>query len=226
MEGRFIIEGVKMADEMLSSFRHLIIAVYATEKWIVKNRQKLPNDIKVQEVQDFELQKMTSLTVANEVIILAKKPEPFSFIPDDNPVVVALDHLQDPGNLGTIIRTCDWFGIKHIICSPDTVDMYNPKVVQSAMGSLLRLTIQYQLIEDFIAVNPAYQSCVATLEGEDYNQVIFPEKIILIIGNESKGVSDALRIMSSLAISIPGKGEAESLNAAVATAILLAKITC
>ena len=223
-EGVFVLEGVKMADEIISSYSHLIRAVYAIKKWIVKNRGKLTNSISVYEVQEFELQKITGLSVANEVLVVLNKPASGIFIQDDNPVVVALDQIQDPGNLGTIIRTCDWFGVNQLICSPDSVDAYNPKVVQSAMGSLLRVTINYMPIEQFIKDNSGYTPCVAVLDGEPYNKFLFPEKTLLIIGNESRGVSLSLRKIADKAITIPRRGKAESLNAAVAAAILLSKM--
>lgn len=223
-EGVFVMEGVKMADEIISSYSHLIRAVYATEKWIVKNQGKLTKSISVHELQTFELQKITGLSVANEVLVVLNKQTSRKFVPDENPVVVALDQIQDPGNLGTIIRTCDWFGVNQIICSPDSVDAYNPKVVQSAMGSLLRVTIDYKQIEQFISEHSMYTPCVAVLDGETYHDFLFPEKTLLIIGNESRGVSVSLRKIATKAITIPRRGEAESLNAAVAAAILLSKI--
>lgn len=223
-EGVFVIEGIKMADEILSSYSQLVRAVYATEKWIVKNQGKLTNSISVHELQTFELQKITGLSVANEVLVVLNKPTSIKFVPDENPVVVALDQIQDPGNLGTIIRTCDWFGVNQIVCSPDSVDAYNPKVVQSAMGSLLRVTIEYKKIEQFINDHSMYTPCVAVLDGETYYDFLFPEKTLLIIGNESRGVSVSLRKIATKAITIPRRGEAESLNAAVAAAILLSKI--
>lgn len=224
-EGVFVIEGIKMADEILSSYSHLVRAVYATEKWIVKNKGKLTNSMSVHELQTFELQKITGLSVANEVLVVLNKPTSPKFVPDENPVVVALDQIQDPGNLGTIIRTCDWFGVNQIICSPDSVDAYNPKVVQSAMGSLLRVTIAYMQIEQFINEHSMYTPCVAVLDGETYHDFKFPEKTLLIIGNESRGVSVSLRKIAAKAITIPRRGKAESLNAAVAAAILLSKIS-
>ncbi|MFM1963272.1 MAG: hypothetical protein RLZZ172_2117 [Bacteroidota bacterium] len=224
-EGVFVMEGIKMADEVISSYSHLIKAIYAIEKWIVKNRGKLTNDISIHQVQDFELQKITGLSVANEVFVVLNKPASSIFTPHDNPVVVALDQIQDPGNLGTIIRTCDWFGVNHIICSPDSVDAFNPKVVQSAMGSLLRVNITYMQIEQFISDNRLYSPCVAVLDGESYDKFTFPDKTLLIIGNESRGVSVSLRKIADNAITIPRRGKAESLNAAVAAAILLSKIT-
>jgi TrmH family RNA methyltransferase len=224
-EGVFVMEGVKMADEIISSYKHLIKHIYATEKWIVKNQEKLTNDISIHQVLDFELQKITGLSVANEVLIVLNKPASSIFTPHDNPVVVALDQIQDPGNLGTIIRSCDWFGVNYVICSPDSVDAFNPKVVQSAMGSLLRVNIIYIQIEQFMNDNRLYSPCVAVLDGESYEKFEFPEKTLLIIGNESRGVSVSLRKMADRAITIPRKGKAESLNAAVAAAILLSKIT-
>jgi TrmH family RNA methyltransferase len=224
-EGVFVMEGVKMADEIISSYSYLIKSIYAIEKWIVKNRGKLTNNISIHQVQDFELQKITGLSVANEVLVVLNKPTTSIFTPLDTPIVVALDQIQDPGNLGTIIRTCDWFGVNQIICSPDSVDAYNPKVIQSAMGSLLRVNSTYMPIEQFIKDNSMYTPCVAVLDGESYDKFVFPEKTLLIIGNESRGVSVSLREIAKKAITNPRRGEAESLNAAVAAAILLSKIT-
>lgn len=223
-ENVFIVEGIKMADEIITYSSSLIKVIYATEKWLVKNRKKINKDILIHELKDDELQRLSQLTVANEVIILLRKPVYQEFNPEDHPVVVALDRIQDPGNLGTIIRTCDWFGVSQIICSPDSVDAFNTKVVQAAMGSLMRVQVRYQNIELFLSDFSMYTPSVAVLDGQPINDVIFPEKTVIIFGNESKGVSDGLQSGADIRFTIPRKGRAESLNVAVAAAIVLSKI--
>ena len=223
-ENVFIIEGVKMADEIINLSSPLIKVIYATEKWIVKNIPKLSNNIFIRQLRDDELQRISQMTVANEVIILLKKPVFSDFNPDEHPVVVALERIQDPGNLGTIIRTCDWFGVNHVICTPDSVDIFNTKVVQAAMGSIMRVQVTYQEINHFIKKFSMYESCVAVLDGQSINEVRLPDKALLIFGNESRGISAELQLKADLRLTIPRKGHAESLNVAIAAAIVLSKI--
>ena len=138
---------------------------------------------------------------------------------------MVLDQVQDPGNLGTIIRSCDWFGVENLICSNDTVDAYNPKVVQSAKGSLLRPTIYYTALEQFLSLMPDMPVYAAVLDGESIGQAVFEMPCLLLIGNESKGLSSVIRAFATKAITIPRKGKAESLNAGVATAVILSAMT-
>lgn len=223
-ENVFIVEGVKMADEIITNSSSLIKVIYATEKWIVKNGNKISKGILIHQLKADELQRLSQLTVANEVIILLRKPDFPHFNPENHPLVVALDHIQDPGNLGTIIRTCDWFGVDYIICSPDSADAFNTKVVQAAMGSLMRVQVRYQDINLFLSEFGMYTSCVAVLDGQPINDVTFPEKTVVIFGNESKGVSAGVQSDADIRFTIPRKGQAESLNVAVAAAIVLSKI--
>jgi TrmH family RNA methyltransferase len=134
---------------------------------------------------------------------------------------LALDDVQDPGNMGTIIRIADWFGIKHIACSPGCVDVYNPKVVQSAMGSHLRVQVHETELGDFIK-GLGLPVFAATLHGENVYQLPKPGYGILLLGNESKGVSEELINIATRKVTIPGKGGAESLNVAVSAGILCA----
>ena len=138
---------------------------------------------------------------------------------------MVLDQVQDPGKLGTIIRSCDWFGVENLICSNDTVDAYNPKVVQSAKGSLLRPTIYYTALEQFLSLMPDMPVYAAVLDGESIGQAVFEMPCLLLIGNESKGLSSVIRAFATKAITIPRKGKAESLNAGVATAVILSAMT-
>ncbi len=141
-----------------------------------------------------------------------------------NSVSLMLDEIQDPGNLGTIIRTADWFGIKNIICSNQCADCYNPKVVQSTMGSLIRVNIIYSDLKEFINRNKAINIYAATLNGKNISSLKKIKEAIILIGNESKGVKEDLLNLVSQQITIPKIGEAESLNAAVACGIILSQI--
>ena len=136
-----------------------------------------------------------------------------------------LDTIQDPGNFGTIIRTADWFGIENIICSAACADMYNPKVVQSTMGSLARVNIFYTDLPDWLKENKHLKKYAAALVGKNINSLKAVKEAIIIIGNEGKGISDAVMNLADEKITISKKGEAESLNAAVAAGIILAAVS-
>ena len=135
-----------------------------------------------------------------------------------------LDEIQDPGNMGTIIRTADWFGIENIICSEDCVDSYNPKVVQSSMGSLGRVNVIYADLEEFINGNKSVSIYAATLGGTSLYALDKINEGIILIGNESKGINDGLSKYAAKQITIPKSGKAESLNAAVAAGIILSHV--
>jgi TrmH family RNA methyltransferase len=139
-------------------------------------------------------------------------------------LTLILDQIQDPGNMGTIIRTCDWFGITNIVCSPDTADVFSPKVVQSSMGSIFRVDVRYEDLDQYVDKLQNIPVYAATLKGESMLDQKFEHPSCLIIGNESKGVSASLLNKANKFISIPKLGEAESLNAAVATGILLSRL--
>lgn len=224
-EGLFIVEGVKMVKELIEEKPDAIKKIYAIDAWIMQYASALPPEIDLQLLEEFELNKISSLQSPNEVLALVHLPQPpiSSFVPKG--ITVVLDQLQDPGNLGTIIRSCDWFGVENIICSTDTVDAYNSKVVQSAKGSLLRPTIYYAPLETFFSVLPPIPVYAAVLDGESIGQAVFETPCLLLIGNESQGLSSAIRAFATKDITIPRKGKAESLNAGVATAVILSAMT-
>lgn len=211
----FIAEGPKLADELLNSNYH-ISQIYATKKWLEKNN--LIN-IETTEISDMELSRISNLTTPNDVLMLVHQETP-----DQEPILegrltLVLDGIRDPGNMGTIIRIADWFGIEQIICSNDCVEMYNPKVVQATMGSFARVTCWYKNVENwnFSSGVPVFG---ALLEGENIYFMPRIKEGILIIGNEGKGIGGALRSKINRAVTIPRIGGAESLNAAVATGII------
>ncbi|MFY7965589.1 MAG: RNA methyltransferase [Chitinophagaceae bacterium] len=217
-EGLFIVEGPKLADEVLNS--HLSIKkIFALQSWADAN--KTIDDIVI--IGEDELQKISNLQTANEVLMLVEMPHQNVLLKLENTITLALDGIQDPGNFGTIIRIADWFGIKQIICSEDCVELYNPKVIQSTMGSFIRVNIVYTKLDEYIAkVNvPVFG---ALLNGKDVTQIEKPTQGVLIIGNESKGIRQPVLPYINNAISIKRIGGAESLNAAVATGIILSHL--
>jgi TrmH family RNA methyltransferase len=224
-EAVFTVEGVKMVLELISSFPERIVRIFTTNLWFQEHRQIVKNLTEIQVVEPFELQKLSFLKTPNEVLALVSAKNIDDLNPLSNGVTVVLDQLQDPGNMGTIIRSCDWFGIKNIVCSLDTVDAYAPKVVQSSMGSIMRLNIFYKNLPEFFFQHKQIPIYSAELSGESVFETSFETPSILVIGNESKGVSDEVSKFATKKIMIPRIGKAESLNAAVASSIILSLMT-
>ncbi len=216
-ERLFVVEGNKLAKEVLNS-NYKVDKVYATQSWMNGNQK-----IEATLVTEDELQKISNLQTANDVLLIVEM-SPYQRITSfKNTITLALDGIQDPGNFGTIIRIADWFGIQQIICSKDCVELYNPKVIQSTMGSFIRVNINYVDLDTTLqeANVPVYG---ALLNGGDVKEIEKPQEGILIIGNESKGIREPLLSHINKAISIKRIGGAESLNAAVATGILLSHL--
>lgn len=219
-EGFFIAEGPKIVMEMLSAGHVEVQEVFALKDWMPVTFKNL----EVTEVSEMELGKISQLATPNQVLAIVKKlPEPAIHV--KNRLSLALDTIQDPGNLGTIIRIADWFGISQVICSPDCADMYNPKVVQATMGSLVRVQVLYIELATWLSALAPFPVYAASLEGKDVTAIGRIQEGILVIGNESKGISKEVMEQVTGKITIPGKGKAESLNAAVAAGIILSHIT-
>jgi RNA methyltransferase, TrmH family len=221
--GVFIAEGPKVVTELLQSREFVCRQIFATNNWLNENGKMLQQHagIEVIEIKDFELEKISLLTTPNNVLAVFTKKN--QLIPTNckDKITLVLDTLQDPGNLGTIIRTADWFGIENIICTTTCADMYNPKVVQSTMGSLARVNIVYTNVEEWLSNTPI-KKYAAALQGKNIKSIKKVEEAIIIIGNEGKGISNGILQFVDEKITIPKTGEAESLNAAVATGIILA----
>ena len=221
-EEAFVVEGVKWVDEMLTAFPTHLRKIYATSEWL-QTHPNLPNDISCVEVSVNELERISFQQQPNKVLAVADLPK-VSF-PDQPGIVLVLDQIQDPGNLGTMIRTCDWFGVSALVCSPDCADAFAPKVVQSTMGSIFRVPIRYSPLDAYLDSLGDIPIFAATLSGRNMNDVSFTKPCCLVIGNESKGISSDVLDKTTVAVSIPRHGKAESLNAAVAAAILLSRMT-
>ena len=227
--GLFIAEGEKVVDELKhSGLRIRLIA--ALPEYFSENPFTGTGTI-LYEINEKDLARISLLSTPNKVLAVAEKPTIPEFrITGDSSPVVLLDSIRDPGNLGTIIRTAEWFGVNKLICSSDCVETFNPKVVQSAMGSLFRMTIYRGQLASFIATlkqEGGFHIYGADLLGEPLAKSISTEKIALVIGSESHGVSSEVIQMVDHKVLIARSAGAstESLNAAVACGILLSQLT-
>lgn len=219
----FIAEGPKLVKELLESAPQAIQEIFALKEWVEENQKFLTKNL-VAEISEKELERISLLSTPNKVVAIVKKFDTGKTIIAIDRIILALDTIQDPGNFGTIIRTADWFGVEQIVCSPDCADMYNPKVVQATMGSIARVKVFYADLEKWLVSVKDTRVYAAVLEGQD---ISFMKKInegIILIGNESKGISDEILRLANNKITIPKKGKAESLNAAVATGIILGQL--
>ena len=216
----FVAEGPKIVEELIELIPHQVEKIYAVKEWI-ETRRSLVHSIDLKEVSDAELDKLSQLQTPYQVIAVIKKNN--SNRPDASLFTLYLDTIQDPGNFGTIIRIADWFGIKDIVCSTGCVDLYNPKVIQSTMASIARVNVFYDQNDDWLN-NQTATVFAATLDGTVLYEHSKIEKGILIIGNESKGIRPEILQHAREKITIPKKGEADSLNAAVATGIIVSHL--
>jgi len=215
----FVAEGPKIFKELASAANAEPVEIYATKEWVQRNAGW--NNI-IEEVTSDELSRISSLKSPNQVLAVFKRPHFTDTLTLKNNISLLLDGIQDPGNMGTIIRCADWFGVKNIICSRDCADVYSAKVVQATMGSICRVRIEYVDLISFLKNYPEIPVYAATLTGKELNKFISIKEGFLLIGNESKGIDSLLLSFANHTIRIPGKGGAESLNAGVATGILLA----
>jgi TrmH family RNA methyltransferase len=211
----FVAEGEKIVNELLNS-KFEIEHIYATKQFSgINSSEKSALTV----VSNEELSRISNLTSPNNVLAIVKISQKES--EKSGGIKLVLDDVNDPGNLGTIIRICDWFGVTQLICSNSTVDCYNPKVVQSAMGSVFRLDIKYLDLATYLANidTPVYG---AYMNGVDVKEQELPKQAHLIMGNEANGISESISKYITNKVSIKNIGEnTESLNVAVATSILL-----
>ncbi|MBL7846722.1 MAG: RNA methyltransferase [Cyclobacteriaceae bacterium] len=214
----FLVQGAKTVNEVLAS-DYRVELLCATPSFLqeAKHARKA---VEVVETSEKELTAIGSVEANSAALAVVRmKPSSFKGIPTDTFTLV-LDDIRDPGNLGTIIRTADWYGIGLIIASPETTDVYSPKVINSTMGSFLRVTVHYAALGDWLR-SPGIPVYGAFLDGKDVHATEFGKAGLLVIGNESKGISPAVEKLVTHRVTIPRYGKAESLNASVATAVIL-----
>ena len=212
----FVVEGVKGVQEFLKS-SFLLHSLYTTDPSIFDSS----NDVIV--INDDTLKKISTLKTPNKVVAIFKMPKPKPI--NEEKLIVALDAVNDPGNLGTIIRLCDWFGIQELVCSQQTVDCYNTKVVQATMGSLTRVNINYVDLPEFL-LQTQLVVFGTYMDGDNIYNSALPESGVLVMGNEANGISDTVSKIVTSRLAIPRFGDlksTESLNVATATAILLSE---
>lgn len=217
LHGLFIVEGLKAVEEVLNS-NFDVYKIYVTSQL-----SSIFSTNPMSLISAKELQQMSGLTNPNGILGVFHIPEPKEVLTKD--WILVLDDIQDPGNMGTIIRLCDWFGIQHLVCSEHTVDCYNPKVLQATMGSITRVNIVYRDLGDFLKSIqlPIFGSFMS---GKPITELGLPKEGVLIMGNEGKGISKNIQELCSHTVAIPQYGQktTESLNVATASAILLNEI--
>ena len=218
--GLFLVEGEKSILELAHSDFE-IEKIYITSECLDKNKEIL-SSVKnfIEPVSVGEIAKMTSLEYNDTGLAVVRQKENKEFEISGDDIVLALDDIRDPGNLGTIIRTADWYGVTKIICSPTTAEFYNMKTISATMGSFARVEIYYTELDEFLK-NKKLPILGALLDGENSHTFCYPKNGVLLMGNESNGINDALLPLITDKITIPKYGNAESLNVAMATGILL-----
>lgn len=222
----FIAEGPKVVSDLLNDRKFICKEILAVQEWLDANDElrSIHTNTLFTAVEDFELEKISALSTPHLVLAVFEKNHAVIDFKTKDKITLALDTIQDPGNLGTIIRIADWFGVKDMICSVGCADMYNPKVVQGSMGSLGRVNVVYTDLSEWLHKNKNVKIYAAALEGKNLNSMDRLKEGIIIIGNEANGISDNIMELVDEKITIPRTGEAESLNAAVAAGIILSHL--
>lgn len=230
---KFIVEGEKIAIESLNQQDYSISEILCTETWQNKHMLLLKPFInRTLIVTEKELKEISTLTNPPEVILIMEMPGQYvtTSLPESgnqpnnisHPVILYLDGIQDPGNMGAILRIADWFGIQQVYCHDNCVDRFNSKVIQSGMGAFLRIKTEELPLQDLVVRFPDHVVYGATMNGTNVFQTNV-QPGILVIGNEGNGISAESESLLNVRVSIPGNGKAESLNAAVATGILVSR---
>lgn len=209
-----VVEGLKLVSELTKQFPELVHSIYSS----AEIDHSIQSQFDCYSCSNNEMERISQFNTASAMMGIFHEPVKVKFDPNER--ILVLESIQDPGNLGTIIRTADWFGIKQILCSEDTVNCFNSKVIQSSMGSAFRIPVFYENLIDFL---PKLNSTMhgALLNGKNMSDVDPNEIKILVMGNEGKGISPALQKHINQAVTIPGYGQAESLNVSIATGIFL-----
>lgn len=216
----FVVEGAKSVLELLKSDFEIEL-LFVTEDFYQENKLVLAQQsIEPIMVGQAELERVGSFSSNNAALALVKTKANEEILVQEGEYALILDDIRDPGNLGTIIRVADWYGIKKIICSNATVDCYNPKVISATMGSFTRVALYYTELVPFLQ-QQKHTIYGTLLDGNNIHRVTFQETGYIVIGNEANGISEAVETLINEKITIPRFGETESLNAGIATAIVL-----
>ncbi len=227
-EGCFVAETPKIVEEVLNS-DYPVETVYALKSWIDENWKRFARHT-LEEVSPKELERISGLQTPNQVLAVIRKPDVSTDLDTIfSDTCLMLDDIRDPGNLGTILRVADWFGIKNVMCSEESVEYTNPKCIQASMGSFLRISIHYGSLARFLHDKKINTPVYGTfMEGENIYQTELNPKSCVVIGNEAHGISKTLEPLITKKIHIPSfsteTNHAESLNASIATAIICSEL--
>lgn len=203
-----------MLELIESEFK--LVKIYATKEFLEKYTIQLSNFLPITaEVKEGDLNKVGTFTNNNSVLAVVRIPD--GAVPDLSKSMLAFDRIKDPGNLGTVLRIADWYGFDQVLCSPESVDCFNPKVVSASMGSFTRVKVHYAALEETLA--QAVHVYGTTLQGDNIHQIQFKEPAVIVFGNESLGLDNQLKEYLKQEVYIPGYGGAESLNVAISTAV-------
>ncbi len=217
----FLVEGAKSVQELLSS-NFKIEKLFITEAFLIKSTEITAKSLPYELIEEKDLIKAGTYTTNNAALAIVRMAPPVFFEPTSATLTLALDDIRDPGNLGTIIRLADWYGLQHIICSESCADFYNPKVIAATMGSFSRVNLQYVNLPDFLEKLPSGIPVYgASLQGRNIHSMVLKPSGLLVMGNKAHGIRPEVEKQLSELIKIPRFGRAESLNVANATGILL-----
>ena len=218
--GLFLVEGEKSVLETITSdfeIKNLLVTKPFYSKYFkLINDKRIDFDI----VEQGEIENVSAMESNNSALAIVKQKENAILVPEKDELILALDNIRDPGNFGTIIRIADWYGVKKVIASVGTVDLYNPKVISATKGSFTRVNVCYVNLENFLT-ETKMPVLGAFLQGDNIHKLKFPKSGILVVGNESNGISQELESVITQKITIPAYGQTESLNVAIATAVIL-----
>jgi len=220
----FVVEGEKMIAELLTQSNFKINTIFHTQDY---DHTQISSRFHRVLVTPKELERISGLKTPNKVLATVNMPSASKLDLDETNLILLLDDIKDPGNLGTILRTADWFGITQVIASKKTVDFYNPKTIQSSMGAIYRIHFKQDHLQDTIALLKSNDFIVvgASLQGQNMYKTEFPQKMALVMGSESHGISAEIENQLDQTLLIPKIGATESLNVGVATSIFLAEYT-
>lgn len=222
-QNRFLVEGPKIIEELLKS-SYKITGIYALSEWLQTDSANIAikKGIEILEISPAMLERISQLKTPNLAVAEVEIPDEKKHQINHQQPVLALDGISDPGNMGTIIRTADWFGFQQIVCSENCVELYNPKVLQATMGSFMRVNLFYTDLKRWIeSLSEEHQVYGAVMDGKNFYETEISDCPVFLIGNESRGISESLKPLIAKKITIPRFGKAESLNASIATAIIL-----
>lgn len=217
---RYVCEGDKIVQELIQHNKHCIEIIYATEEWVSRQTEVYST---IELVSPKDLERMSGLSTAPSVLALVRFA-PVDSIKSLQTVSLYLDQISDPGNLGTIIRTCDWYGLNQVFLSPNCVDIYSTKVIQSSMGSIFRVNCIEIDFKNLISQYHFSQIYATAMKGKNINDINNTQNILIVMGSESHGVSTEIFNLCTEKITIPSYGYAESLNVSVASGIILHQI--